>query len=70
LVQTLIRFDPDIAKEHPYALELNVLVIGLPNVGKSTLLNALRNTGIKGRQYPTLLDHHCITDLLFYHQLN
>jgi len=70
LVQILIRFDPDIAKEHPYALELNVLVIGLPNVGKSTLLNALRNTGIKGRQYPTLLDHHCITDLLFHLQLN
>lgn len=69
LVQILIRFDPDIAKEHPYALELNVLVIGLPNVGKSTLLNALRNTGIKGRQYSTLLDHHCITDL-FHHQFN
>jgi len=68
LVHILICFDPDIAKEHPYALELNVLVIGLPNVGKSTLLNALRNTGIKGRQYPTLLDHHCITDLLLHHQ--
>lgn len=31
-------------------MELNVLVIGMPNVGKSTLLNALRNIGIKGRQ--------------------
>lgn len=30
-------------------MELNVLVIGMPNVGKSTLLNALRNMGIKGR---------------------
>jgi ribosome biogenesis GTPase A len=34
-------------------MELNVLVIGMPNVGKSTLLNALRNMGIKGRTYPT-----------------
>jgi ribosome biogenesis GTPase A len=40
----------DIAKKYPYAMELNVLVIGMPNVGKSTLLNALRNMGIKGRQ--------------------
>jgi len=40
---------PDIAKQHPHAMELNVLVIGMPNVGKSTLLNALRNMGIKGR---------------------
>ncbi|KAF9467935.1 P-loop containing nucleoside triphosphate hydrolase protein [Collybia nuda] len=38
-----------IAKRHPHAMELNVLVIGMPNVGKSTLLNALRNMGIKGR---------------------
>ncbi|KAK1232467.1 Mitochondrial GTPase 1 [Marasmius sp. AFHP31] len=39
----------NIAKRHPYSTELNVLVIGMPNVGKSTLLNALRNMGIKGR---------------------
>lgn len=43
----------DIAKRHPHAMELNVLVIGMPNVGKSTLLNALRNMGIRGRTYPT-----------------
>lgn len=30
-------------------MELNVLVIGMPNVGKSTLLNTLRKMGIKGR---------------------
>ncbi|PPQ73748.1 hypothetical protein CVT26_011868 [Gymnopilus dilepis] len=35
--------------QYPHAMELNVLVIGMPNVGKSTLLNALRNMGIKGR---------------------
>lgn len=39
----------DVAKDYPHAMELNVLVIGMPNVGKSTLLNALRNMGIKGR---------------------
>ncbi|KAG5220630.1 Mitochondrial GTPase [Salix suchowensis] len=38
----------DIAKEYPHNTELNVLVIGMPNVGKSTLLNALRNMGIQG----------------------
>ncbi|KAG6865636.1 hypothetical protein C0991_000805 [Blastosporella zonata] len=38
-----------VTKKYPHAMELNVLVIGMPNVGKSTLLNALRNMGIKGR---------------------
>jgi ribosome biogenesis GTPase A len=36
-------------------MELNVLVIGMPNVGKSTLLNALRNVGIKGRESISIL---------------
>jgi mitochondrial GTPase 1 len=40
----------DIAKSHALAAETNVLVIGMPNVGKSTLLNALRNLGIPGRE--------------------
>ena len=48
----------DIAKEYPHAMELNVLVIGMPNVGKSTLLNALRNKGIKGRELISTLILH------------
>ncbi|KAJ3572668.1 hypothetical protein NP233_g2939 [Leucocoprinus birnbaumii] len=48
-IRTLSDMLVNIAKEHPHAMELNVLVIGMPNVGKSTLLNALRNMGIKGR---------------------
>ena len=64
--QSFIHFDPPptlispivvgypligIAKRNTHAPELNVLVVGMPNVGKSTLLNALRNKGIAGRKY-------------------
>jgi hypothetical protein len=49
----------DIAKGYPHAPEMNVLVVGMPNVGKSTLLNALRNIGIPGREqhflFPSVL---------------
>jgi ribosome biogenesis GTPase A len=39
-----------IGRQYPHAMELNVLVLGMPNVGKSTLLNMLRHEGIKGPQ--------------------
>ena len=48
----------DIAMEYPHAMELNVLVIGMPNVGKSTLLNALQNKGIKGCELISTLILH------------
>ncbi|KAN0113916.1 P-loop containing nucleoside triphosphate hydrolase protein [Russula decolorans] len=38
----------NVARQHPHIPELNVLVVGMPNVGKSTLLNALRDFGIPG----------------------
>ncbi|RDB27948.1 Mitochondrial GTPase 1 [Hypsizygus marmoreus] len=48
-IRNLSEILVNVARKHPHAMELNVLVIGMPNVGKSTLLNALRNMGIKGR---------------------
>jgi len=46
VLNLLTLVNPDIAKEYPYSLGLNVLVLGMPNVGKSTLLNRLRNLGL------------------------
>ncbi|KAF8345276.1 hypothetical protein F5887DRAFT_1061847 [Amanita rubescens] len=47
-IRNLSELLVNIAKQYPHATEHNVLVVGMPNVGKSTLLNALRNMGIKG----------------------
>lgn len=46
-----VSYRSALAKRNPYALEMNVLVIGMPNVGKSTLLNALRHIGMPGSKY-------------------
>ncbi|KAG6332110.1 hypothetical protein ID866_6978 [Astraeus odoratus] len=48
-IKSLSTLLVNIAKRNPHATEMNVLVVGMPNVGKSTLLNALRSFGIAGR---------------------
>ncbi|KAH9061112.1 P-loop containing nucleoside triphosphate hydrolase protein [Lactarius vividus] len=47
-LRTLSGLLVNIARKYPHIPELNVLVVGMPNVGKSTLLNALRDVGIPG----------------------
>ncbi|EIW78372.1 P-loop containing nucleoside triphosphate hydrolase protein [Coniophora puteana RWD-64-598 SS2] len=48
-IKSLSQMLVNIAKRNPHATEMNVLVVGMPNVGKSTLLNSLRHQGIAGR---------------------
>ncbi|ETW77993.1 hypothetical protein HETIRDRAFT_326144 [Heterobasidion irregulare TC 32-1] len=47
-IKSLSNLLVNIAQNHSHVPELNILVVGMPNVGKSTLLNALRNVGIPG----------------------
>jgi hypothetical protein len=62
ILQRVIGVGTEIAKENPNTPELNVLVVGMPNVGKSTLLNALRNVGIQGRASTSPFLHPTRTD--------
>ncbi|KAH7908382.1 P-loop containing nucleoside triphosphate hydrolase protein [Hygrophoropsis aurantiaca] len=48
-IKSLSEMLVNIAKGNPHATEMNILVVGMPNVGKSTLLNTLRNIGMSGR---------------------
>jgi len=59
-----ILFEIDVAKQHSHShTELNVTIIGMPNVGKSTLLNGLRGVGIPGGARVSALRLVALTNL-------
>ena len=37
---------------------MNLGIVGLPNVGKSTLFNAITNAGAESANYPSDLHHN------------